>query len=137
MNNKVFISGKVTDEPYAALYFTAAEVNLYSNASSCNDKACCRNCVFYDPKYIIVPCRLNGLSKNIKVVNPLDLNLNGKPWLYCMFVCISKLLLCSTVFMLSNWQQSRGAKIEHRIATILRKNIIYQRELSTTTPPTQ
>ena len=39
---------------------------------------------------------------------------------------IKALLSCCTIFMLDNWRDSRGAKIEHQLAKDLEMKIIYQ-----------
>lgn len=43
-----------------------------------------------------------------------------------MAVCLWHLLWCHNVYMLKGWTDSRGAKIEYRIASFLNKNIIFQ-----------
>ena len=44
---------------------------------------------------------------------------------------IALLLTCDTVFLIPTWTGSRGAKIEHSIATFLRLEIIYLWTLTT------
>lgn len=58
-------------------------------------------------------------------VNPCDLPVR-KSWAAFMFWDCLELLTCSTIYMQKNWKQSRGAKIEHKLAKITRKTIIYQ-----------
>lgn len=117
MNNKVFISGKITGNPNYAFQFVAAEVQITKER-------------FFDrhgdarltERYghfgfvPINPCRFTFLGA------PLEL----WPWLVCMAVCLWHLLGCSYVYMLRNWWDSKGARIEHKIATLLGKKIIYQ-----------
>lgn len=105
-NNKVFISGKVsgTDLEETKRKFTSAErvAERYFRIE-----------FGYYPKNVINPTQL-GLT-------------NADSWLMCMIVCIWHLLKCNTIFMLSDWKESRGARIEHRIAKFLRYEIIYQK----------
>jgi hypothetical protein len=65
---------------------------------------------------------------NITVINPLDIKpLFGiKQYWFFMITDIIALLKCDTVYFLSNWTDSRGAKIEMRIALLFKKRIIMQ-----------
>ena len=47
-------------------------------------------------------------------------------WQEYMVKDIEILLSCDSIYMLNNWQTSKGARIEHAIASILGINIIYQ-----------
>lgn len=47
-------------------------------------------------------------------------------WRTCMIVTVWNLIKCPMVFMLKDWKESRGARIEHRIAKLLFKKIYYQ-----------
>lgn len=58
-------------------------------------------------------------------VNPLRFCLPRWSWRRCMTTCILNLLLCRFVAMQPNWKQSRGARIERRIALICHKTILY------------
>lgn len=42
-----------------------------------------------------------------------------------MAVCLWHLVKCDMVVFLDNWQDSKGARIEHRVARLLGKKIIY------------
>lgn len=72
------------------------------------------------------PKRVNAVI----VINPLDLNDNGDSalsWADFMRRDIMELVKCNSIYMLNNWQDSRGAKIEHQLAIDLDfDNIIYQ-----------
>lgn len=59
-------------------------------------------------------------------VNPTRLCREWWSWMRCMVVCIWHLMGCDEIYMLQSWQDSRGARIEHRIARILGMNIIYE-----------
>ncbi len=43
-----------------------------------------------------------------------------------MNICTAMLKACDTIYMLNNWKESTGAKIEHQIADLSGKEIIYQ-----------
>lgn len=42
-----------------------------------------------------------------------------------MIICLWHLMKCDTVVFMDNWQDSRGARIEHRAARFFDKQIIY------------
>ena len=115
MNNKVFISGRVTgDHDHMVKLISAAnhvEDPLFFNRHGV--KAAIHGYCLFQP------------------VNPTTLTLVGTPlrycsWSVCMAVCLWHLTWCSYVYMLRDWEDSRGARIEHRWAKFLRKHIIYQ-----------
>lgn len=80
--------------------------------------------------YVVAQERFNEAArrfKNCDVVNPIKLCNPKWSWSRCMAACLWHLLRCDTVAMLSNWRSSRGAKIEHFLALMLRKKVIYLR----------
>lgn len=48
------------------------------------------------------------------------------PWLLHMIVDIIIMMRCDAVYMLKSWIDSRGAKIEYKIAKKLKKTIYYE-----------
>lgn len=58
-------------------------------------------------------------------INPFDLNGDSDDWQKCMLVDIAELFTCDAIAMLNNWGFSKGARIEHHIATVLGKDILY------------
>lgn len=66
--------------------------------------------------------------KNVSITNPLEIKpfLGIKSYWCYMIADIWQLIQCNHIYMLSNWQQSRGAKIEKRIAEIFNINVMYQ-----------
>lgn len=51
------------------------------------------------------------------VVNPMTINHDhDKSWFSYMREDVKAMCCCDAIFMLSNWQDSRGATIEHDIA---------------------
>ena len=90
---KVFISGKVSDLPYA---YAQERFN-----------------------------RVASLFQGWEVHNPVKLCKPTWSWWRCMVVCLWHLMRCDTVVFMDNWRDSRGARIEHRVAKLLGKKIIY------------
>ena len=61
------------------------------------------------------------------IINPMYLTHNhDKTWESYMKESIGAMMFCDTLYMLDNWKQSKGAKIEHALAKKLKMNIIYQ-----------
>jgi hypothetical protein len=62
------------------------------------------------------------------VVNPVKIDHSGhnKTWAAYMIRDLEALIPCDAVYMLSNWTDSRGAKIEHEFAVGMGKQILYQ-----------
>lgn len=60
------------------------------------------------------------------VVNPAEINVDpAKGWTECMRADIAELVKCEAIAMLPGWQQSRGASLEHHIATQLGMQVIH------------
>lgn len=65
-------------------------------------------------------------SHGFFTINPLSLKHDhDKSWCAYMKEDIKALCDCNCIYMLSNWQASKGAKIEHQIALYLNLEIIY------------
>ena len=116
MNNKIFISGRITGDPNYPLKFEAAEAKVLQPG-------------FFDRHGVDAASRLGIFG--FKPVSPVDLTfldmpVRDFPWWVCMVVCLWHLLGCSYVYMLYDWPKSRGARIEHKVARFFRKHIIYQ-----------
>lgn len=94
---KVYISGKITGLPIEEV-----EGNFYN-----------------------VQNRLE--EAGFKVVNPLNngLSINDK-WEHHMKADIKLLMECNTIYLLSNWKESRGATIERNLAVSLGYDVIEQ-----------
>jgi Asp-tRNA(Asn)/Glu-tRNA(Gln) amidotransferase A subunit family amidase len=66
-------------------------------------------------------------SNGYIVVNPMRIEHNhDKSWESYMRACIKSLCDCSAIYMLSNWQKSRGAKIEWELASTLGLQILFE-----------
>jgi len=60
-----------------------------------------------------------------KIINPTKLCNKNMLWLFCMLKCIFSIIFCAnSVYLLDNWKQSRGAKIELFIALLFNKKIL-------------
>ena len=117
MNNKIFISGRVTGQMFYREKFLGAEKKIVTPK-------------FFD-RYGDASLSSKYGYFGFRPVNPCDFRIMRHPleecsWSLCMLVCLWHLTGCSYIYMLNNWRDSRGARIEHRWATILRKKIIYQ-----------
>lgn len=62
-----------------------------------------------------------------KVINPMCICHRNWSWIRCMAVCIWNLIQCDAIYMLEDWDLSKGSKIEYRIARMLKKKIIFQK----------
>lgn len=66
------------------------------------------------------------LTQGNCVMNPAVLG-EGFEYEVYMPICLSMLQACDTVFMLKNWTDSKGAKLERDYAIVQGKNILYQK----------
>lgn len=61
------------------------------------------------------------------VVNPVDINPDpNTPYAECMRKDIEQLLTCDSIYMLTGWEKSQGATLEHSIALSLEFDIYYE-----------
>lgn len=97
MNNKIFISGRITGDPNYVEKFYQAEKRLRTT---------------YD---VVNPCYLQFLG----------LPLVCYSWSTCMMVCLWNLVKCSTVYFMRGWHESRGCRIEFKVAEMFGKRIIF------------
>lgn len=60
------------------------------------------------------------------VENPAEINADPEAqWLDCMRMDIARLVTCDAVYMLLGWEKSRGALVEHTLATGLGLHVLY------------
>lgn len=99
-NTVVYISGPVTGIPEGnrPLFMLAQRMLLSAG------------CSVFNPSHIDWP------------VDPLE---GDALWQYFMAFCVAAIPLCDSMLMLPNWQNSKGAKEEHRIAKMLGLTIYY------------
>lgn len=94
---RVYISGKITGEKHFKRNFAKAERKLKREGHD-----------------VINPARINAhLPKNTQ-------------WREYMVVSLAELSTADAIYMLSNWQDSRGAQIEHEYAEERNKSIFYE-----------
>ncbi len=80
--------------------------------------------------------KLKNKYPNEKIINPVAISkevekkIQNPSYTDYMNEDIKILLECDTVFMLRGWERSKGASLEHHIAVVLEKNIIYQKQES-------
>ena len=64
-------------------------------------------------------------AQGLEVVNPAEINVDSaKGWAQCMRADIVELMTCDSIAMLPGWTNSRGATLEHHIATALGMTVI-------------
>ena len=62
-----------------------------------------------------------------EVINPMDLpHKHGQTWREFMLEDIDALMGCQGIYMLENWRDSKGARIEHNIAVEMGLKIFYE-----------
>ncbi|MGE9896624.1 DUF4406 domain-containing protein [Anaerovoracaceae bacterium SGI.195] len=98
---KIFISGKVTGDKNYKYKFKRAEEEVSSKYA------------LFEPKVESMP------SKDY-------LRLNDKTWDECMIECLKCLDSCDTIYMLRDWEDSKGACIEIGYALGQNKIVIFQ-----------
>ncbi len=94
---KIYIAGKITGDKCYRAKFRAAQELLQKEYGW---NACC-------------------------IVNPVDEVPAEWPWWRQMVLCLRLVAGCRVVAMLPDWTESRGARIEHRWAQRLKKEMIY------------
>ncbi|MEG1572803.1 MAG: DUF4406 domain-containing protein [Bacteroidales bacterium] len=64
------------------------------------------------------------LAERYKVENPMRFCPRYWGWFRCIVKCIFRLARCQKIYLLDNWEQSKGAKIEVLFAILMNKKII-------------
>lgn len=106
---KVYVSGQITGLPkseYEAL-FNEAEANLQAKG--------------YE---VVTPIRI---EVNPKEIDPAR-HTESEIWKAHLKADIRELLKCNAIYMLSNWERSEGATLEHTVASGLNFPIFYEVE---------
>lgn len=84
---------------------------------------------FNRPQFLLAQRML--LSAGCSVFNPVHIDWPIDPlkdealWQYFMHYCVQAIPSCDSLLMLPDWQNSKGAKEEHRIAKMLGLAIYY------------
>ena len=63
--------------------------------------------------------------KGWAVVNPSKLVDEGATWSDAMRVCITAMMDCDAIYLLYDWDRSKGAKVEYDLAVVLKMEVIY------------
>ena len=103
---RIYISGAITGLPYdeAKGNFAKAETDA-----------------------IRLVGKMASASKEIVLVNPMKLeHKTDATWEDYMEVDIAALLRCDMIYMMKNWQNSKGARVEHAIAIELGLLVIFE-----------
>lgn len=106
-NTLVFISGPITSGGTAELADTASNLALFKRAERL---LLSLGCHVFNPTHIQGP------------VDPLR---GESLWQYYMHFCVRALPECDSVFFLPDWQNSKGARWEHKIAEMLGLPCLY------------
>ena len=70
------------------------------------------------------------ISVFTKVINPLKLPVLFKNWYSYMTVDLFYLIFkADSILLLTNWETSKGAKIEHKVAIFFKKGIYFEDEM--------
>ncbi len=93
-NKSIYIAGKISDLPYDEVVMA-----------------------FYSAEV--------DLCSQGTTINPVRICDRTWSWLRCMIVCVFNLLTkCDRIYLLPNWHDSRGAKIELWFAILTKKEIL-------------
>lgn len=65
------------------------------------------------------------MRQGLEVVNPLNIVDSNDAWPVAMSKCIKALVDCSKVYFMPCWKDSKGARIEHDLASGLGIEIVY------------
>lgn len=99
---RIYLSGKISGLPYEEAFsnFEKAERALTTGS---NDN-------------LIIP----------EIVNPMRLCDHSWSWEECMKKDIEALCTCDAIYLLKNFYESRGARIEYDLAKTLKLKIIFE-----------
>lgn len=90
----VYIAGKVSGLPYSEVYIKFRTASLKLEAA--------------------------GYS----VINPVELVAEDADWIQAMRICISFLPHADYIYLLPDWQDSNGAKVEKQLADVLKIDVL-------------
>lgn len=96
---RIFISGKISGEPVIDTVRRFQSVEFDMKIS--------------EPTEFINPLELPGIHFGISYEEAMN-------------ICLTALETCDTIYMLRDWQESKGARMEHERAKELGLKIMYQ-----------
>jgi hypothetical protein len=64
-------------------------------------------------------------AKGWAVTNPIQIVPQGISWQDSMRICLYHLVGCDAIYLLPDWNDSKGAQLEYTIADILTMEVIY------------
>lgn len=101
MQQRIYISGKISNLPYAEVVekFAAAELKLAAAYPGC------------------------AIENPIRITGHLP---QTEHWETFMRLCVEALTKCTHIFMLKDWTRSPGAKVELKLAIDLGLTIIFE-----------
>jgi hypothetical protein len=76
-----------------------------------------------NPKEIFYNAQIKLEKEGFDVTNPFDLLYSGTYEEYLRYD-IRALTFCDSIFMLPNWKKSKGATLEHMVATMIGLKVI-------------
>jgi hypothetical protein len=69
-------------------------------------------------------------SMGMEVINPAELNPDpSTPWIQCMRRDIAALMTCDQIYLMQGWEKSKGATLEHHIASQLNFDLVIEGKL--------
>lgn len=61
-----------------------------------------------------------------EIINPAEVNPDqSMSWADCMRSDIAQLVTCEGIYMMPGWERSKGATLEHHIASRLEMRVVY------------
>lgn len=84
----------------------------------------------YKERFVKAEKYLRTNYPQAEIFNPATIQFYGgdKSWADYMKYDLERLLKCDTIYMLTNWKTSKGAKLEKRIAEELGFKVIYEQK---------
>lgn len=84
-----------------------------------------RGFLFVYNRFLAVENKISEIFPDAIIYNPMKMCSQRWSWLRCMIKCLWVLVQCEGVYMLPNYHESKGSRIEHKWATFFKKEIIY------------
>lgn len=84
-----------------------------------------KNDSLYKDHFKMVEEKLKRIFPDAKIVNPTSFEFTNFNYADYMKADIQLLIGCDTIYLLHGWEMSKGAKLEHDIATMLDMSILY------------